>query len=93
MIANIFVRESQKYPGKNFYTMSIVGEDGVFEDAGFVKPIRDAKSIIDAADAAGLMVEGLSNAGAYKMLTVNVDDECLVSVGGKTYLKNILSLC
>lgn len=93
MIANIFARESSKLPGKHYYTMSVVAEDGSFESAGFVKPIKAAKKVLEEADAAGIMTEGVSDAGAYKMLTVVLNDDDIVTLGGKTYLVGISGLC
>ena len=93
MIANIFARENVKFPGKPYYTLSVVAEDGSFESAGFVKPIRGAKKVLEEADAAGLMAEGVSDAGAYKMLTVVLNDSDIVTVAGKTYLVGISGLC
>ena len=93
MIANIFARESSKLPGKLYYTMSVVAEDGSFENLGFVKPIRAAKKLLEEADAQGLMTEGVSDAGEYKMLTVVLNDSDIVALGGRNYLVGISGLC
>lgn len=92
VIANIFVRTSQK-TNKPYYSLSIVADDDEFMNVGFIKPLRSAKQILEEASAKGLMTEGESKAGAYKMLTVVISTNDIVQVKDRTYLTNIIDFC
>lgn len=79
-IVNVFHRISAK--GKPYFTASLVCEDGTFEDLGFVALSRTtgAKAAWDEIDKAGLLKEGSTDKGAYKMLSMALDLDTDVKV-------------
>ena len=88
-IVKIFQRISKK-TNKPFFTMSLVTDDG-YEDMGFIALSRStgARAAFEQIEAEGLLKEGSTAKGNYKMLTAVVDMESDIAVvKGMTVIKD-----
>lgn len=87
-IYNIFERLSAK-TDKPYFTMSLVTDDG-FVDMGFAQFSRTtgAKALYEQVRDEGLLKEGETEKGAYKMLTVAIEDENLVQIRNTVVIKD-----
>lgn len=104
MKVNIFIRESapitlkngekvapksQQSTDKHYFSASIVLDEGGFKDLGFFKPLKKAKEILEDHLAKGDTIPGVSKAGEYQMLPVEVEDKDWSVINDTRYLKNI----
>lgn len=87
-VANIFERTSKK-TNRPYFTMSIIAEDGSFEDAGFVHYSKNTKAreLYEGLKAKGLLKKGVSDAGEYTMLSAKVEIE---EVEGQKYITSFV---
>ena len=87
-VANIFERVSKK-TNRPYFMMSIVAEDGSFEDAGFVQYSKNTKAreLYEQLKAKGLLKTGVTDAGEYTMLSAKVEIE---EVKGQKYITSFV---
>ena len=87
-VANIFERTSKK-TNRPYFTMSIICEDGSFEDAGFVHYSKNtqARELYEELKTKGLLKKGVSDAGEYTMLSAKVEIE---EVKGQKYITSFV---
>ena len=60
---------------------------------GIIKPIRNAKKLLEQAIQEGITIPGETEKGEYEMLTIVFDEGDLTTLGGKTYLTDIKDFC
>lgn len=106
MFGNVFIRESTPLPGSRrvasqgqqsnkYYSLSILTDDAEapYINKGIIKPIKEAKTILEQAIAEGITTPGETEKGPYEMVTIEFEMEDLIVIGKKTFLRNIKSLC
>ena len=106
IFGNVFIRESKPLPGmrkaasqgqqsNKYYSLTILTDDAEnpYDNRGIIKPIKGAKAILEQAIAEGVTIPGETEKGPYEMITIAFEMDDLITIGKKTFLRDIKDIC